>query len=362
MTPSRPPSTISNDTPSTTARPPIVDGQVLDLEQRRASRRPLPRVTGTTAGSSTWSTTLVSTGDTVAERPRRRGSTASRSPSPRRLKPSVAPTTARPGNTSAPGWTVIVCCSSLEHPPPRRRRHRRQPEVAERGLGEHGEGGDQRQLHDHGRGDVRQDVAPHRAPRRRPARRRRHHVVLGQHARRPRPARRAPARRPSRAPRASDTVHTEPPRAATNTRARISVGRAMSTSMRWAIDSPTTRGVIALSTPSVSPITRRDDDGEDGDEQRRAGADEHLAEQVLAGAVGAERVGPRDRQPLVAGTTFFGSYGVHTSDTSADDARARSTSTMPRRPGHVRQTCRTSGPRPAAAGRRGGGRRRRGTR
>ena len=33
---------------------------------------------------------------------------------------------------------------------------------------------------------------------------------------------------------ASDTVHTEPPRAATNTSARISVGRAISTSIRWA--------------------------------------------------------------------------------------------------------------------------------
>ena len=71
----------------------------------------------------------------------------------------------------------------VQHPSPRRRRRRRQAEVAERGLGQHREGGDQRQLHDHGRGDVRQDVPPHRPPRRRPARRRRDHVVLRQHAR-----------------------------------------------------------------------------------------------------------------------------------------------------------------------------------
>ena len=36
-----------------------------------------------------------------------------------------------------------------------------------------------------------------------------------------------------------------------------------------------------------------------GDEQRGPGADEHLGEQVLAAAVGAEPVVPRDRQPLV---------------------------------------------------------------
>ena len=36
---------------------------------------------------------------------------ASRRPSPSRLKPSVASTTASPGNTSVPGWIVIDCCS-----------------------------------------------------------------------------------------------------------------------------------------------------------------------------------------------------------------------------------------------------------
>jgi hypothetical protein len=47
----------------------------------------------------------------AADRLRSRGSIASRSPSPRRLKPSVASTTASPGNTIAPGCTVTDCCS-----------------------------------------------------------------------------------------------------------------------------------------------------------------------------------------------------------------------------------------------------------
>ena len=192
--PRRPPSATANDTPSTTRRPPISTTRSVDLEQRvgRSARRlrRSPRAERhdgrRTHGGSTGSPRRA---------PRSRGSMASRRPSPRRLNPSVASTTARPGNTSAPGWTVIDCCKRLQHPPPRRRRHRGQPEVAERGLGEHGEGGDQRELDDHRRGDVGDDVPPHRAPRRRARRAWPSRCSRGSGRGRPRPARPGPARR-----------------------------------------------------------------------------------------------------------------------------------------------------------------------
>ena len=56
------------------------------------------------------------------------------------------------------------------------------------------------------------------------------------------------------------------------------------------------------------------------------------------------------------GTTFVGSCGVHTSDTSAATTRT-ATISAPMRPGHDRQTCFTW--RPAAWGRPAGGARRR---
>ena len=113
MMPSRSPRSTANETSSTTRFPPIstvrcstcksVTVQLHPGGRRAAASRPVQR-------SAAVLTMLVNVGDTVADRPRSCGSTASRRPSPRRLNPSVASTTARPGKTIAPGCTVTDCC------------------------------------------------------------------------------------------------------------------------------------------------------------------------------------------------------------------------------------------------------------
>ena len=60
----------------------------------------------------------------------------------------------------AAGCTVTMVCSSPEHATPRRvATGTVRPRKRQRRLGEHRQGGDERQLHDDDRGDVGQEVA-----------------------------------------------------------------------------------------------------------------------------------------------------------------------------------------------------------
>ena len=100
--------------------------------------------------------------------PRSRGSRASRRPSPRRLKPSTASMMASPG-------IVVMCGSDQQEVAPRRHHEppgRRgwldpEPEERERRLDQDRVRHEERAVDDHGRQDVRQDVAAdQRGPRR----------------------------------------------------------------------------------------------------------------------------------------------------------------------------------------------------
>ena len=104
------------------------------------------------------------------------------------------------------------------------------------------------------RTDVRQDVPPDRAQRRRPRR------VGGDDVVRVSTVcvslfTTLASTTPAPNPIANDTVHNDPPSAATSTRASTSAGNAISTSMRYTVDSPTHRGARALKIPITRPMT-----------------------------------------------------------------------------------------------------------
>ena len=178
MIPSRPPSAICE-------RHAVDDAPPADLDDRSSTSSSTAHRRSAGSATTAGSSTMV---DDAGERRRRRG------PPAQARVDGVAQAVAeqveaeRGGDHGEAGEHERArvdrhrLLQGLQHASPRRRRHRRQPEVAQRRLGQHGERGDQRELHDDGRRDVRDDVAPHRPPRRRPRRGGRHDVVLRQHA------------------------------------------------------------------------------------------------------------------------------------------------------------------------------------
>ena len=275
-------------------------GEVGDVEQRLAPLRSLIRPPTGRAASlpAAPGTTPVR----AAMRCRRsRGSVASRRPSPRRLKPRVASTSASPGSSTGHGCTVTVFCRPLRVQSPRRPTPLGEPEVGERRLGED-----------------RRARPPGTAARSRPARcsagcgvapcatstsrtrGRGEDVVLGEHA----VALGAQDPRQHHArPEAEGERHGEQRRLEQPDQHD---GQHQRRNGDEHVDEVGDR---------LAEIARRDraDHGEHatdhaGDQRRRerheqadAGPDQHLREQVGTTGVGAEEVIPRDRQPVLAG-------------------------------------------------------------
>ncbi len=94
-----------------------------------------------------------------------RGSRMSRSPSPRRLKPSTTIMIAAPGKIDSHGRDVDVGSRGAQHAAPRGlRRLRAEPEEAERRLGQDRDRQVDRDEHEQRRADVRDHVAHHDPP------------------------------------------------------------------------------------------------------------------------------------------------------------------------------------------------------
>ncbi len=281
MIPSRRPASRSNETRSTTVLPP--KRTVRSRTSSRLIRAPHPV---RWACGSAWARPVASL------RRRRVGSIASRSPSPSRLNPSVASTTAMPGNTIAHGCTVTDCWRPWSMRPHDGVATGVRPRKLSAASASDGERGDDRQLHDHGRADVRHDVPPDRAHGRRSRRVGGDDVVAGEHGVRlalddagEHDAGAEPDRQrhgPQRAAERGDEHEREhEPRQGDEHVDQVHGGFADPAGSEGAEDAH-----------------RQADHGgdhhrHDHDEQGRSGADQHLAEQVLAGTVGAEPMGRR---------------------------------------------------------------------
>ena len=106
----------------------------------------------------------------LSAEPAASGSSASRKPSPIRLRPSTLSATASPGKSASRGATYIqVCASASMRPQDDERRLRAEPEVGQRGLGENRDGELDRRLNDQRGRDIGQHMAvarsrPARAP------------------------------------------------------------------------------------------------------------------------------------------------------------------------------------------------------